>query len=342
MTLDNDERHVATLRDVAAEARVSISTASRALTGSRPVSPDLSQRVSEAAERLNYRANVGARSLRLSRTLTIGVLFERMDGPVYLDILSGLTAAADAIGYSVIVANADGDIEHSRRYVQRLYERRVDALMLSGLRASLRPDLEPFVRAGVPTLGLFGREREVRDIPVAITPQVAPLTEGMRRLRALGHQRVLYLENIGSLSNRWRYVESAAREAGLEPVRCPVVFNLSPTELHEALATILEAESTATAIFAHSRHVAGLNRAMRERGESIPRDRSVATFTDSRYTVGLMDPPLSSINVDTVEFGRRALAIVESWMNGKAPENITLLDLAEWHETGSVGVAPPR
>jgi DNA-binding LacI/PurR family transcriptional regulator len=103
---------------------------------------------------------------------------------------------------------------------------------------------------------------------------------------------------------------------------------------------VLAAESAATAVFAHGRHLPGLYAALRRRGESIPGDRSVLTFTDSRLTPGLADPTPSAIHIDTVEVGRRAIGILDAWLAGEVPPNVSKLDLAEWQETASVAAAP--
>lgn len=305
------------------------------------MSDGLTERVQDAAAALGYRANVSARNLRLSRTMTIGLIYERMDTPVYQDFLAGLTATADRHGYSILVSNADGNAEHYRQLVRRLYERRVDALLLSTPR-DVRPELEPFVTAGVPTLALFGRGDDCADIPLATVPQGRALTVGAKRLRALGHQRALYLANAASLADRWRAVSRAARGVGLDPVLRIVPDGLTPDELRTHLEEQLSLERDATAIFAHGRHLGGLLAAIDALGESIPADRSVVTFTDSRLTVGLINPPLSSIHVDTVEFGERAIDILEAWLAGQPPRNINLLDLAAWQETQSVATAPTR
>lgn len=330
----------ATLRDVAEHAGVSISTASRALTGSRPVSESLSERVREAAVTLGYRANVGARNLRLSRTMTIGLIYERMDTPVYLDFLEGISATADRYGYSILVSNGGSDTELYRQLVQRAYERRVDALLLSTPR-DCRAELEPFIAAGVPTLALFGRSEDCSDIPLATVPQGRTLNIAAKRLHELGHRRILYLSSAASLADRWRSVENATTGVGLRPVRHIVPDGLSADELRQHLTQLLTGED-ATAILAHGRHLGGLFGAMNALGESIPEDRSLVTFTDSRLTVGLIDPPLSSIHVDTVEFGERAIDMLEAWLGGERPRNITPLDLATWQETQSVGPAPTR
>ena len=331
----------ATLRDVAEKAGVSISTASRALTGSRPVSDCLTERVRNAAADLGYRANVGARNLRLSRTMTIGLIYEHMDTPVYLDILNGLTSAADAQGYSILVSSADGEIGRYRQLVRRLYERRVDALLVVAPR-DVRSDLEPFVSAGVPTLALFGRGRDCKDISLATVPQQRAFESVARRLYDLGHRQVLYVGTGGSVANRWPVLEPACRAVGLEPHRRDFPRELSTEELRNRLEVVLEAESAATAIFAHRRHLAGLYAALGRRGESVPADRSVITFTDSRLTRGLTDPTPAAIHVDTVEFGRQAIGILDAWLAGEVPPNVSQLDLAQWQETPSVAAASAR
>jgi LacI family repressor for deo operon, udp, cdd, tsx, nupC, and nupG len=329
----------ATLRDVAEHAGVSISTASRALTGSRPVSEALTDRVQEAAITLGYRANVGARNLRLSRTMTIGLIYEQMDTPVYLDFLEGMIATADRYGYSIIVSHAAGDTERYGELVRRSYEQRVDALLLSTPRG-IRADLEPFLTAGVPTLALFGRGEDCADIPVATVPQTRAIGQAAKRLSELGHRRALYLSSATSLADRWRAVELALGRAGVEPVRAIVPDGLAAEDLRQHLVQLLAGEPDVTAMLAHGRHLGGLFGAIHQLGERIPEDRSLVTFTDSRLTIGLIEPPLSSIHVDTIEFGERAIEILEAWLGGKQPRNVIPLDLARWQETQSVAVAP--
>lgn len=95
-----DRPRPVTLLDVANEAGVSVSTASRALTGARRVRGDLERRVQEAVESLGYRPNEAARGLRMARTMTLGVLFHRLSSPVSLDMIDGMGAAAHEARYS--------------------------------------------------------------------------------------------------------------------------------------------------------------------------------------------------------------------------------------------------
>src|SRR5579862_3617099 len=83
---------VVTLRDVARRAGVDVSTASRALTGSRNVTAPLATRVRGAAAALGYSPNHAARSLRLSHSMTLGVVFGRFQNPLLLELIEGLSS----------------------------------------------------------------------------------------------------------------------------------------------------------------------------------------------------------------------------------------------------------
>ena len=173
-----------------------------------------------------------------------------------------------------------------------------------------------------------------------IAPQDVYLEVAVRRLKALGHGKIVYLGGTGALATRWRSLTRAIEAVGgIEAVRLEMPFDTPLAELRDAYVEMLESQRDATALFVHSWNIAATNAALRARRETIPRDWSVVTFTDSRYTVGLTDPPLSSLAVDSIEFGRQSMALVEDWLGGNPPPNVAVLDLAVWNETESLGPA---
>ncbi|MFP5371182.1 MAG: LacI family DNA-binding transcriptional regulator, partial [Actinomycetes bacterium] len=98
------DRARVTLTDVAQAAGVSPSTASRVLNGGAPVAPDLATRVYEAAERLGYRVNTQARSLRTGRDTTIGLVVEDFDIMLFARMASAVAALAAERGVHVVIA----------------------------------------------------------------------------------------------------------------------------------------------------------------------------------------------------------------------------------------------
>ncbi|HYM34797.1 MAG TPA: LacI family DNA-binding transcriptional regulator, partial [Steroidobacteraceae bacterium] len=117
-----------TLEDVAKRARVSVSTASRALAGFK-VNKKNAQKVQRAAADLGYVMNEAARSLRNVRTQTVGLVFHELTGAFGIELLSSISSRLDAHGYCVFVATAQGENERYDKLVHRFLERRVDALL---------------------------------------------------------------------------------------------------------------------------------------------------------------------------------------------------------------------
>ena len=130
--LDGDVRPRATIRDVAALAGVSLKTVSRVINGESGVSAELTARVRDAAERLDFRPNLGARSLRRSdgKTATIGLLLEDVSNPFSAAIHRAIENVARSRGVAVFTASVDEDPERERALVRALVARRVDGLVM--------------------------------------------------------------------------------------------------------------------------------------------------------------------------------------------------------------------
>src|SRR5881398_683551 len=123
----------ATLRDVAAAARVHPATASRALNPETRilVSEDTARRVSDAAARLGYRPNTVARSLRTRRSHTIGVLIPDLTNPLFPPIVRGLEDRLAADGYVALIGNTDGDDDREQMVFELMRARHVDGFVLA-------------------------------------------------------------------------------------------------------------------------------------------------------------------------------------------------------------------
>jgi LacI family transcriptional regulator len=335
------DRRATTLRDVARHAGVSVSTASRALNGGRHVSEGLLERVQSAAGELGYRANEAARGLRMARTMTFGVIFPRLDSPVLLDVLDGMTDASEERGYTLLVTNARGDREQYRLLIRRLFERRVDALILANP-VGARDELEPFLAARAPVISLFSRGEDCADIPLVRVDERQSIDEAVQRLHALGHRSAVYAAAEESLRTlRPAAIEEAMARLGMRHRR--ELLSDPPDE--EALVALVQSVTfgpdRSTAIIASYRHLAPLLGVLGRLARRVPDDLSVLTFSDSVLT-RLITPPIASIRSDTTELGRRAAVLMADWLDGAEPPNVSSLDLSSWSERPSVGPAPPR
>jgi LacI family transcriptional regulator len=257
----------ATLHDVAAHARVSIATVSRALNG-LPVSEPNLARVQRAAAELGYVVNQAARGLRSDRTLTIGLIFPRLRAHAGLELLDALAGAVEDRGYTLLVATALGDGARYDLLMRRFLERRVDALVC------VHPSgdgetLERYRAADVPVLALFSRPGAFRRVPL-VAPSLAGAAERVaKRLAALGHTRVALVlreERTGPILA----VCSALKKVGVAIQRHAP--GSDPRAIASALATRPDA---ATAVVAYYRDAVQLLGACRELRLAVPEQLSI-------------------------------------------------------------------
>src|SRR6266576_2199888 len=150
----------ATLRDVAAAARVHPATASRALNPETRilVSEDTARRVTDAAARLGYRPNPVARSLRTRRSHTVGVLIPDLNNPLFPPIVRGLEDKLAAAGYVALLGNSAADASRERTLFEQMRARHVDG----------------FVLATATLHGQLLADAAAADVPVVLMNRLAP------------------------------------------------------------------------------------------------------------------------------------------------------------------------
>jgi len=128
VAVSRPERRV-TITDVAARAGVSRATVSRALSGNRPMSPELSERVLKAAQELGYQVNLVGRALRQQRSSFIGLLVPDLDNPFFASLAEHLSRVAEAKRIDLLIASAGDSVESEARMVNSFLGRQMDALI---------------------------------------------------------------------------------------------------------------------------------------------------------------------------------------------------------------------
>ena len=123
-------RETVTIRNVAERAKVSTATVSRVLNNDGRVRKETKQIVLEAMESLGYKLNFVARSLKTSRTRTIGVLAPDLSGDFFMFIAESMNRELTGRGYSLVVGSSQGSEEEEARQIRHLAERLVDGIVL--------------------------------------------------------------------------------------------------------------------------------------------------------------------------------------------------------------------
>jgi len=304
---------VVTVRDVARESGVSISTVSRALAEPERVAPETRDRVVAVANRLGYRPNRAASGLRAGRTGALGLLVPDLENPYFASITKGVQARARRTGHAVFVVDAGEDPALETELVTGLRSQ-TDGLVLCSPRA-VEADLEAARGAPVVLVNL-----RIDGVPAVSSDDAHGVVLAVEHLRALGHRRVAY---VGGPDRSW---SDARRRAGLAAaherypdVETVAVGSFRPRVEGGRAAADLVVASGATAVLAYNDLVAlGLVARLRERGVDVPRDLSVVGFDDT-FVATLASPPLTTVRTDLASLGARAVDRLVATLGTRRP-----------------------
>lgn len=305
----------ATLRDVASRARVHPSTASRALNVRTRdlVNPATVDRVLGAAEDLGYQPNSLARGLKMSRTFTIGMLIPDLTNPLFPPIVRGLEDRLGDDGYTVIIANSDGDEARERAVVDTMKQRRVDGLILATARRDY-PVLDEVLASRIPVV-LINRTADARAVPSVTGDDEAGVGMAVRHLIDLGHTRIAHVAGPQSVSTglaRYRGFLSALEARKIDVDARLVVFSDWFREVPGASACseLLRRTRDFTAVVAANDLIAlGCYDVLKEEGWRIPDDVSIVGYNDVPFS-DKFDPPLSTVRIPHYEIGVKAAELV--------------------------------
>lgn len=305
----SDQRHTATIHDVAAAAGVTIGTVSKALSGRGKLRPETRQRVHAVAERLSYRPNDLAHSLRRGRTFTVGLLTSDLHGRFSLPLLAGIENAMGEARISVFLCNGGGDPSRERQHLESLLAKRVDGLIVAGARTDPRPAVE-VGSAGPPVLYAFALTADPRALCL-----IPDNFQGGRL--AASHLVAAGRRNIAHVTGPEEFEGARARKAGMEAALADHGLPFPTSRLahgtwteafgYLAAARLIEADRAVDAIFCGSDLLArGAIDALRERGVRVPDDVAIVGFDNWPIVSATTRPPLSTVDMNLEALGRLA------------------------------------
>src|SRR5437763_1202484 len=138
-----------TIKDVARESGVNVSTVSRALNGEYGVHTDTREMVTAIAKRLGYRPNGVARGLVTGRSHTLALVVSDIRNPFFAEVARGAEDAARAGGYDLVLCNSDLDPRKQMEYVASLLEKQVDGILMNSVADLSRKQQDQLAASGV-------------------------------------------------------------------------------------------------------------------------------------------------------------------------------------------------
>jgi LacI family transcriptional regulator len=313
---------MATIKDVALRAGVSVTTVSHVVNDTRHVSAKGRERVEEAIRELGYVPNAMARSLKSNTTSTLGMLIPNSSNPYFAEIVRIVEDRCFGAGYTLVLCNTDDEPHRQSVYLQVLAERRIDGLIVVSTGAGDDDSLVTQLHGlRIPTVLV---DREIAD-PACDLVETAHMQGGLlavRHLLSLGHKRIACIGGpVGVMPSEQRIEgwRMALAEAGATPHADALLWRGGFTSQggYEAMHAILRTEQAPSAVFVCNDLMAiGALRAAHESGVHVPDDLSIVGFDDielSAYT----SPPLTTVAQPKERIGALAVDMLLERVGGK-------------------------
>ena len=303
---------VASIRDVAQRAGVSVGTVSNVLNDSPRVSADATARVRAAIAELGYVRNEAARQLRAGRSSSVGLVVLDVRNPFFTDVARGAEDEAAKLGLSVILGNSDEDERRESAYLDLFEEQRVHGILISPY-GDIEPRLAELRRRGTPVV-LVDRESRDSGVSSVSVDDTAGGRLAIAHLLSTGRRRIAFAGGplgVRQIADRLVGARQAIDEvegASLEVIETSGLTVLEGRRVGEELVA---RGARPDAVFAANDLVAvGLLQALVMSGAlGVPEDVALIGFDDIDFASATV-VPLTSIRQPRHEIGATALRIL--------------------------------
>ncbi|EGQ9325459.1 substrate-binding domain-containing protein [Vibrio cholerae] len=301
---------MATMKDIARLAGVSTSTVSHVINKSRFVSDEIAERVNNAAQQLNYAPSALARSLKMNRTKTIGMLVTTSTNPFFGEVVKGVERSCYHQGYNLILCNTEGDNQRMKASINTLLQKRVDGLLLmcstlEGERLDVfdrYPDIPIVVMDWGPILfasdkiqdnslqgGYMAAKHLIECGHKEIGCITGPLIRHQAQMRYEGYKRALAEAGI-AINPDWIVESDFECEGG-----------------YQAFEKLYQRGKLPSALFVSNDMMAmGVIQAANQRGLRVPDDLSLIGYDDV-HIAKFMTPALTTIHQPKYRLGKAAV-----------------------------------
>lgn len=307
--------HRATLREVAVMAGVHPATASRALNQQTEslVNAETAARIKKVAAEMGYSPNPIARSLKTSRSASIGLVIPDLTNPLFPPIVRGVEDVLRTVGYNAWIVNTDNRPDVEKAAVDSFRQRNVEGFVFATAHLK-HPLLDELAAASTPMV-LVNRRSNSADIPSVTSDDAAGVSMAMQHLVDLGHTNIVHLAGPQDLStgvNRRRAFLANLEELHLpaESSRTIICDEWSEQAGAKAMRTLLDSGPEFTAVLAGNDLLAlGVYDALSERGLRCPDDISVVGFNDMPF-MDKVSPPMTTVRIPHYEIGAEAARLL--------------------------------
>ena len=208
---------MATIKDVAREASVSIATVSRVINGNYFVEEETKQRVNDAIHKLNYKPNRIARSLKVNETYLIGFVAPDISNPFFMEVVRGIESMTSGYGYNIVLCDSRESAQREERLLHMLHEKRMDAVVLA-TRCEEVKVLNDLLDDGMKMVLIDSYLEGVRT-EVIIENNYEAVYQTCEKILAMGHRKISVIlgkKGVSTASERYQAFLDVMEKNGIE------------------------------------------------------------------------------------------------------------------------------
>lgn len=310
-----------TIKDVAKKANTSIATVSRVLNNLGGYSEQTKENVLRIADRLGYESNANARSLKINKTNTLGIVFPNISSMITYEFLNGIEEIAYKNNYSVIVSYTYSQPNRMMKALRTLYEKRVDGIIFT---SDVVADeyLEYLEKINMPVV-LLSTKSDKSSIPYVKVDDYSASYDTTRYLIKKGHHDIAMI--CGNLNDliagkpRLEGYKKALIDADISVKESLIQFgnDFSFDDGRDGLKRLFKQKEKFTAVFAVSDEMAsGVQAYALKKGIKVPEELSIVGYDDTSIAE-FVYPPLTVLSQPLREMGTEAIKMLIRVINGE-------------------------
>lgn len=311
---------MATLKDIAEYAGVSVSTVSYVLNGKKAMSGEVHRRILDAAEALRYVPNKSAVSLKTNISRTIGVLMPHFSSIFFVEMLQAIEEVTYEHGYGVILSLSHEDTQREQRCLRNLLGERIDGLLMVANDPGNDPISGPL---SVPVVKLYQSARAQDYCCTCVSFDAGQMAGAYLIEKGLYPCALIaYSPTLSTIADRVEGFFDACRRRGLEARKDLLVWRDGNSFLEgfRGAQELLDRRANGEAIRAiyvcNDMMALGVIRALHERGVRMPEDVAVMGH-DNIQMAGMVFPALTTVDIRGVEWARIGAKMLIDLMKGR-------------------------
>jgi DNA-binding LacI/PurR family transcriptional regulator len=307
-----EERPLASMKDVARLAGVSISTVSRVINGSLPVVEETRVKVEKAIRQIDFKPNLVARGLRMKSAKLIGIVVPELQHETFTSFIKFAEESAEAQGYNLVIGSTNTNPDTEERFIDNLIRRNIDGIIFSRVSDKSRV-LRLIERTKIPAV-IIDRSLEREDIPSVVMNNYGAGVMAAEHMLSLGHRRFACITGpIDIAINRERlsgFRERLVKGGGRLDESCVFEGNFKFESGGRGVDCLLDCGADFTALWAQNDYMAigAMNRLI-ARGRLVPGDVSLMGLDNIEHS-WMIKPALTTIAQPFKEMCARAVDLI--------------------------------